>query len=361
MATVVQSQPLQSSGDFWRVQMENHPNFHGWLTSIWTVVSFFLNGHIIVHAARWVIRWCGYVAESALLFAVLWISGTSVAPGIVELFMSKQLMQWFVWLALIVLALIPEVILGNAIINTVSHWQRVASNRRNIVSWVWAALFTVPTILFLGLTAITLNMLTANNGNFVQANSYLLGWRCFAGWTYGLLAVVYAGVGKQMVHAQSTLANVTSITPVHDARVDQLIEDIRALSERVASAQSNATEQVQPEQDELQKSDTPERSEQTHNRTHPNVHKPARRRASRRSEHRPNRTPKSAKRKQPSAYDLVFGVLKEKRSATVAEIVLRTKLAKSTVSPLRTQILKQIEQQQASLAERNTGEIVAIS
>jgi hypothetical protein len=203
MARIVEQPSTQEESAarrFWREKMQAHPNVAGTLAIAGEVAGYFLNGHFIVALARWVIRVSGYVAESALLFAVLWISATSVAPGFIEFFMSKDLMQALVWLALIVLALVPEVILANAIVNALRHWQKVTLNRRNLVAWAWALLFTIPTVLFLFLTAYTLNNLVQSGGTFVQASTGIVGLRCFAGWTYGLLELVYAGVGRKMVN-----------------------------------------------------------------------------------------------------------------------------------------------------------------
>ncbi len=215
MAAMVQQQPAQGESAarrFWRAKMAEHPNVAGLLAIAGEVARFFLNGHFIVALARWVIRVSGYVAESALLFAVLWISGTSVAPGLIELFMSKTVMQARRGLALIVLALVPEVILANAIVNALGHWQTVTLNRHHLVAWAWAILFTIPTVLFLLLTAYTLNNLVANGGTFVQASTGIVGLRCFAGWTYGLLELVYAGVGRKMVN--QTQPTITPAQPV---------------------------------------------------------------------------------------------------------------------------------------------------
>jgi hypothetical protein len=218
MAATVQSQhslEVSAARTFWQDKMQEHPTIAGLLAILGEVAGFFLNGHFIVALARWIIRVSGYIAESALLFAVLWISATSVAPGLIELFMSEKTMQSLVWLALIVLALIPEIILGNAIISVAGHWQAVASDRHNVMAWVWAIAFTLPTVLFLILTALTLNALASDGGTFVQASNGLVGMRCFAGWTYGLLALVYAGIGRKTLNqAQAIVTPAAQPVPV---------------------------------------------------------------------------------------------------------------------------------------------------
>lgn len=267
MATqTIQQQTGKSPAQaFWDGKMEAHPTLHGILAIIGEIAGFFLNGHFLVAAGRWVIRVSGYVAETALLFAVLWISGTSVAPSFVELLMSADQMQHFISVALITLALIPEIILANAIINSLSHWI-AAFREKKVYLWVWAVLFTIPTLLFLGLTAITLNSLGSNGGNFVQATTNIVNWRLDAGWTYGLLEVVYIGVRKllpqyansvQLAVAQTPLITPTSIDYEQIAKsLLPLISDVS--SQQIQGLQTQITlaherlEQIEVVQDSVQ-------------------------------------------------------------------------------------------------------------
>src|SRR6266516_3318942 len=215
MAAIVQQRTQEESAarTFWNSKMQAHPNIAGAVAVGQEIASFFLNGHCIVALARWVIRVSGYVAESALLFAVLWISATSVAPQLVELFISAQLMQRLIWLALVTLALIPEIILGNAIINAAARWLSVVRDRHSVMAWVWAIAFTIPTLLFLILTALTLNTLASADGNVVQASAGLVGLRCFAGWSYGLLELVYTGIGRRTLNQAQPMITPAQLAP----------------------------------------------------------------------------------------------------------------------------------------------------
>ncbi|SRR6266487_4530062 len=253
MAAIVQSQQSQNvqeesaARQFWQSKMQQHPNIAGGLAIVSEVAGFFLNGHFLVKLGQWMIRVAGYVAETALLFAVLWISGTSVAPQLVELVMSEKTMQNLVSVALIVLALIPEIILANAIINAVGHWLIVARDHHSIMAWVWALAFTIPTLLFLYLTAYTLNRLSANNGNFVQAGAGMIGLRCFAGWTYGLLEMVYAGVGRKMVsQAQAIVTSAAQSAPAQQIDYAEIARQLLPLvAQEVRQAISDTTDMVE--------------------------------------------------------------------------------------------------------------------
>jgi hypothetical protein len=226
---------------FWQGWMQRHHTLAGLVATVGAASSFVFNGHIIVYSSRWVIRVCGYVAEGALLFAVLLISACSVAPKFVELFISASLMQYLVWLALIVLALIPEVILCNAVVDAIGHWIIASQRRRDPVAWSWAVLFTVPTVLFFFLTAATLNTLATTGGNVVQASTTMLGLRCFTGWMYGLLQMVYAGVGRlsmQIAVPQQVAPMLANIPPApapagNGVDLAALMARIEALSQQM--------------------------------------------------------------------------------------------------------------------------------
>jgi hypothetical protein len=253
MAAIMQSQQssdVSAARAFWQSKMQKHPNIAGLLSITQEVAGFFLNGHFIVALARWIIRVSGYVAESALLFAVLWISATSVAPGLVELFMNAKLMQSLVSVALIVLALIPEIILANAIVNAAGHWLTVARDRHNVMAWTWAIAFTLPTLLFLFLTAYTLNTLAANGGNFVQASTGMVGLRCFAGWSYGLLEMVYAGIGRKMVGQAQPAITPAPVQPTPAQQIDyqeiarQLLPTLRDELKQIVPDTTGLVEQL---------------------------------------------------------------------------------------------------------------------
>jgi hypothetical protein len=303
MASIVEQQPAAGSVEsaarqFWHEKMAAHPTIAGLLAIAGEVVGFFLNGHCLVWLGQWIIRVSGSIAETALLFAVLWISGTSVAPGLIELFMSEKTMQYLVWLSLVTLALIPEIILGNAIINAAGRWHTVVHNRENILAWIWAILFTVPTLLFLILTALTLNTLASAGGNFVQASNGLVGLRCFAGWSYGLLELVHVGIGRRtlnqaqpiIVPAQPSPAQIDyqeiarQLLPTLCDELKQAIPDtiniVEQVSNTVEAVYATQLEQLRThleeatalllaqytaksEQDSVHEEDTSEDSEQT--------------------------------------------------------------------------------------------------
>src|SRR6266487_270170 len=189
-------------------------------------LDFVFNGHILVSFVRWLVRVTGYTAESALMLAVLWITITSVAPMVVTpLLMDQSTMATSISFTVIVLAIIPELILINALTNVIEHWLRVIqgnaqSRTARVFSWIWAIGFTIPTSLFLYLTSVTIHNVQAT-GNLVQATTSMIDLRCYAGWAYAVLETLYATtrVGKRMMEGAS--AQVHIVTPAAQSQTPQ--------------------------------------------------------------------------------------------------------------------------------------------
>src|SRR6266516_766436 len=197
-------------------------------------LDFVFNGHILVSFVRWLVRVTGYTAESALMLAVLWITITSVAPMFVTLFMDQITMAKSISFTVIVLAIIPELILINALTNVIEHWLRVIqgnyqSRTARVFSWIWAIAFTIPTCLFLYLTSVTIHNVQAT-GNFVQATTSMIDLRCYAGWAYAVLETLYATtrVGKRMM--EGVADEDTEIAPAPRINVKLAPERKRAKS-----------------------------------------------------------------------------------------------------------------------------------
>jgi hypothetical protein len=227
MAASVQ-QPTNEEQAFWQLFLDTHAK----VRFLWNVLlllgrgigrflDFVFNGHILVAFVRWMLRVSGYSAESALLVAIVWISICSVGSGIVEIFLSAKDMSSTISFAVIVLAIIPELILMNALCSLIDHWLRAIQggyqNRiATVASWAWAIAFTIPTALFIYLTAVTLSQLH-ESGNFMQATTSMINLRCYAGWSYGILETIYAmsSIGKRMMHTvQPMQLNVTPAQPI---------------------------------------------------------------------------------------------------------------------------------------------------
>jgi len=191
---------------FWDEQMEKHPKFHGTLSITGEVAGFFLNGHAIVKAGHWVIVTSGRIAETALLFATLWITAANIAPNFTTVIVGgANSVSTIDALALMAFSLLPEVIVFSAIIITYEHWQRFFRDQRaSNPAWAWGTLYTLPTGTFIGMTIYTLCSFVSNHGAIAQITGLAIVIRCLAGWFYALIELVYITLGRRTGYTITT-------------------------------------------------------------------------------------------------------------------------------------------------------------
>jgi hypothetical protein len=77
----------------------------------------------------------------------------------------------------------------------------VAANRwRRIDTWVWAVAYTLPTVIFLGMTIYTITSFVtfevSHAGESFTATGNMLVIRCLAGWGYGTVQMLFVRLGK---------------------------------------------------------------------------------------------------------------------------------------------------------------------
>jgi hypothetical protein len=215
---------------FWDEQMEKHPNIHGILSIIGSVLGFFLNGHAIVKTGHWVIVTSGRIAETVLLFATLWITAVNIAPAfITHIAGGASNVSTLNSLSLIAFSLLPEVIVFSAIIITYEHWQRFSRDRRGSnPAWLWGSLYTLPTGTFVIMTVFTLGSFVSNNGTTAQITGVAIVIRCLAGWFYALVELIYITIGKRTGHMTTSQQTQPSAPQVD---VLQLIAELAARQE----------------------------------------------------------------------------------------------------------------------------------
>ncbi len=199
---------------FWDQQMERHPTLHGILSIISSTVEFFTGGHFIVRLGQKVVLTGGVIAETSLLFATLWVTADYTIPAFLRKFMSLDLMNSFSSLSQAAFSLLPEIILASAIVTTIHHW-KIASTNWNNKHWIWASLFTAPTLTFLVLTLYTISTFTSQDGSIAQATGAALAIRCFAGYSYALLELIYARIGKHVEQVVSQQEHLKTVEELH--------------------------------------------------------------------------------------------------------------------------------------------------
>jgi|SRR5271157_22794 len=153
-----------------------------------------LSGQIVVDFVRHLIKVAGNIAESVFMLSAIYVTINNVAHPFLELIMPAVLITLLSQIAVIMLSVLPELVAANAIIKTYDHW-----NTAYIIKlrseMLWAIAYTIPTVIFLTMTAITLASFTSteNSATIIPtATGVALSIRCLTGWYYGLLQMVYA-------------------------------------------------------------------------------------------------------------------------------------------------------------------------
>jgi hypothetical protein len=150
--------------------------------------GYILHGHIIVDLGHWVVVTAGHIAETAMLFATLWVTATNVAPKLTN---PLPIAPTLSSISLMVFSLLPEIILFSAIITSYQYWY-AAIRQKNPQGWMWAVLFTLPTLIFFVMTVVTISSFAGTGGDVQQATGGALVVRCLAGWFYALISLIRA-------------------------------------------------------------------------------------------------------------------------------------------------------------------------
>ena len=209
---------------FWEQQMKRHPTLHGMLSLLGSVAEFFTGGHFLVRLGQRVVMTGGVIAETSLLFATLWVTADYTVPQFLRTVLPAELISTCNSLSQASFSLLPEIILASAIVTTVQLWQRAGANWQSR-HWVWAGLYSAPTLTFLALTLYTILTFSSQGGSIAQASGAALALRCFAGYSYALLELVYARIGKAaepVVSRQDHLKTVETLHTEHEERLAAL-------------------------------------------------------------------------------------------------------------------------------------------
>src|SRR5690242_1269914 len=110
MSTTMQQQQLSP----WEELMQRYPQARAILSTLGAVLGYFIHGHIVVALGRWVVLTSGRIAETAMLFATLWVTAASVAPTLTA--KLGTLADTFSSASMMALTLLPEIILFSAIV-----------------------------------------------------------------------------------------------------------------------------------------------------------------------------------------------------------------------------------------------------
>jgi hypothetical protein len=158
-------------------------------------LMFIVTWQWVKHLLSWLILSAGTISECAFILASLWVCINASVHSFVLLFMSEQATQSLTSFAATAYVGLPELILPLAIVTTLAHWQTWNYNKSDYAPALWCALFGLPTLVFLGISGITLASSLANFGFLLPPPLVVV--RGIAGYWYALVSLLYVQVGKK--------------------------------------------------------------------------------------------------------------------------------------------------------------------
>ncbi len=112
---------------------------------------------------HWIIISAGTMSECVFLIASLWVSVNANVHTFVLKFISEQTAQFLTELATTAYVILPECIVGLAVVVTLGHVRTWTHNKRDYRPAIWAVLFGLPTIVFFVLSLVTLGCSVATD------------------------------------------------------------------------------------------------------------------------------------------------------------------------------------------------------
>ncbi len=224
----------------WRVQ---RPRIAAILDGVGSLVRYIVSFQWIVDIVRWMIGTGGNVAESAFLLATVYVTINVVAHKLVTWTLPPNIISTLNQVSVIAFSVLPELIVAAAIKVTFDHYKMAWTTKR-WDSWVWAALYTLPTSVFLYMTIITISSfvsLEAVNVDY-QAHGTDLVIRCLAGWSYGMLQTLFVALGKQgyaslIARLRSDLAALGDTLRARDNELATMTANMADLQAQLAAQQ----------------------------------------------------------------------------------------------------------------------------
>jgi len=177
----------------------SHPRMMAVVNGIMAVLRYLLFFRWVVDIARWLINTGGNVAESAFLLATVYVTINTVAHLLVAWVRPPNVILTLNQVSVIAFSVLPELIIFAAIKTTFDHFKLAAATKR-IDAWAWAIAYVLPTSVFLYLTIATISSFVsveAVSASAPQATGAMLVTRCLAGWSYGMLQMLFVKIGHE--------------------------------------------------------------------------------------------------------------------------------------------------------------------
>lgn len=163
----------------------------------WQTTQSFLSSFLTWNWTRrllhWLIMSAGTVSELAFLLASIWVSLNASVHRLVLAVMDEQTSRYLTELASAAYVVLPELIIGLAIVTTINHFRVWRYDQKQISSLAWAVLFGIPTCIFLILSIVTLGNAVANAA--FQLPEPLVVMRAIAGFWYAFVSLLFTQIG----------------------------------------------------------------------------------------------------------------------------------------------------------------------
>ncbi len=145
---------------------------------------------------HWIIISAGTMSECVFLVGVLWVSINANVHPFVLMFISEGTTTFLTYLATSAFVVLPECIVGMAVVITIGHIRTWKQNKRDYRALIWAVLYGLPTIVFLVLTLVTLGCSIANT-TFIMPMPFVV-IRALAAFIFAFTSLLYTQLGVPM-------------------------------------------------------------------------------------------------------------------------------------------------------------------
>jgi hypothetical protein len=227
--------------------LDNHPRMAFVLRRGASLYRYLVSFQWIVDLVRWMITTGGNVAESAFLLATVYVTINVVAHKLVAWVLPLNMISSLNQISVIAFSVLLELIVAAAIKVTFDHY-KMAVGTKKWYAWAWAGLYTLPTIIFLWMTIVTITSfvsLEAINVNY-QASGPTLVIRCLAGWSYGMLQTLFVVMGREgyanVFHRlRAEIARLGEVLIARDASITALQSENALLKDQRVTLQNELT------------------------------------------------------------------------------------------------------------------------
>ncbi len=189
---------------------------------------------------HWIIISAGTMSECVFLIASLWVSVNANVHQFVLMFISERSAHFLTELSTTAYVVLPECIVGLAVVVTLSHLRTWLYNKRDYRPAIWTALYGGPTLVFLLLSLATLGCSVAN-ATF-EMPTWAVVIRAVSGYWFAFTSLLYTQLGAPQ--ERDRLAN-------KDGIIAQLQNETRRLNDLIENQKAESAKSKQRYEDVL--------------------------------------------------------------------------------------------------------------